>query len=150
MKVEKIAKKLLFRHIYIFLGIGKLTLLGLEIRVSRFMPLPCPIVRVLRIIMNNIWHQFRVSHPITSQFIRHDPPRLSAMGSHQATEETLRSSSVPFSLRIHIKHLAIVVNSSPQVVLLAIDRYKDFVDGEDIGWEPVTFIRIHPSIIPKS
>ena len=39
---------------------------------GRLMRLLCPVVGILRPIVNNIWNQFTVSNTITAQFIRHD------------------------------------------------------------------------------
>ena len=92
-----------------------------------------PIVRVLGIIMNSIRHKFTVSNTVAAQLIRHDLPWLAAIVPQQASKETLRSSTILFSLQIHINHLAILVNSSPQIVLLAIDLYKDLVGVKAIA-----------------
>jgi hypothetical protein len=35
-------------------------------------------------------------------------------------------------LKIHIDHFAILVYGSPQIVLLAIDFYEDFIDEEGV------------------
>ena len=87
--------------------------------------------------MNNIRHQLTMSNAITTQFIRHDLPWLAAIIPQQASKETLRSSTIPFSLQIHINHVAILINSPPQVMQLAIDLYKDFVDVEGIAIAPM-------------
>jgi len=36
-------------------------------------------------------------------------------------------------LKIHINDLAILVNSSPPVMLLAVDLHKDFIDVEGVS-----------------
>jgi hypothetical protein len=41
-------------------------------------------------------------------------------------------ATIPPSLKIHINHLAILIDSSPQVILLAIDLHEDFIDEEGI------------------
>ena len=55
------------------------------------------------------------------------------MGSQQTSEEALRRSTISLLLEIHIKNLAILIHSSPQVVLFAIDLHEDFVDVEGIS-----------------
>jgi hypothetical protein len=35
-------------------------------------------------------------------------------------------------LKIHINHISILVNGSPQIMLLTIDLYEDFIDVEGI------------------
>ena len=48
----------------------------------------------------------------------------------QALEKPLSSGPIPLGLKIHIHHLAILVDSSPQVMLLAIDFHEDFIHEE--------------------
>jgi hypothetical protein len=51
----------------------------------------------------------------------------------QSPEETLGSRTIPLGLEIDIYHLAILINSPPQVLPLAVDLHKDFIDAEGIA-----------------
>ena len=80
---------------------------------------------------------------ITSQFIGDDPPGLTAMAPQQASEEPLSRSTIPLGLKIYINHFAILVDRSPQIVLLSVDlngaarrargNGEDFIDVEGIA-----------------
>ena len=70
---------------------------------------------------------------IASQLVRHTLSRFARVIFQQPLEETLCSRSVTTCLEKHIDHLAIPVDSPPQVVLFASDLYKHFVDVECIA-----------------
>ena len=70
---------------------------------------------------------------IAAQFIGHDLPGFAAMRSQQTPEEALSSSPIPFDLKKYIDHFSVLVNSRPQVVLLAIDPDEDFIDEEGVA-----------------
>ncbi len=55
------------------------------------------------------------------------------MTSYQTLEKPLCSRSVPPGLQINIYHFAILVNSSPQVMLLAVNLHEDFINEESIA-----------------
>jgi hypothetical protein len=40
---------------------------------------------------------------------------------------------VPFGLKVHIDHLAILIHGSPQIMLLALNLHEDFVNVEGIA-----------------
>ncbi len=73
---------------------------------------------------------------IASQLVRYNPSRLYLMLFQQPPEETLSSSTVTTGLEKHIDHLAILVNSPPQILLLTTNLHKYFVDVECIA-EPL-------------
>ena len=54
----------------------------------------------------------------------------------QPLEKTLSSSPVTTCLEKHIDHLAILVNSPPQVLLFSINLHKHFIDVKCIA-EPL-------------
>ena len=72
-------------------------------------------------------------HAIATQLVGHYVPRFASMTSQQAPEEPFSRSPIPPGLRIDINHLAILINSSPQIVLLTVDPYEDFVDEECVA-----------------
>jgi hypothetical protein len=67
-----------------------------------------PIVGILRIIVDNTWHQLPVSNTITSQLIRHDLPGLAAVVPNQSLEESLRRCSVTAGLQEFINDFPIL------------------------------------------
>jgi hypothetical protein len=73
-----------------------------------------------------------VSYTITSQLIRHDLPGLAAVVPYQSLEESFSRCTIPPSLKMHINPLAILVNSTPKIMLLANDLHENFIDEEGI------------------
>jgi len=98
------------------------------------------------------------------------------MRSHQSLEEALRCNTITLGLKINIQYLTILVDCSPQIMLLAIesdgfvaDRDTTFSQeifdisiaqvesvvepncrGDDIKRESVAFVGIHGAILLKS
>ncbi|MFT6958023.1 MAG: hypothetical protein ACJAYC_003039 [Halieaceae bacterium] len=83
--------------------------------------------------MDRLWNQLAVRHSITSQLIRHNFPGLPSMTPYQPLEKPPCRSTITSSLEKNIYNFAILVNRSPQVMLLAIDLHKDFVDVERVA-----------------
>ena len=83
--------------------------------------------------LNRSWDNLPVGYWIATQFIRHDLPRLPAMSPEQTPEEPLRCSAIPLGLKIHINDIAILINSPPEIMLLAVDLYKDLIKVEGIA-----------------
>ena len=73
-----------------------------------------------------------MSNAIAPQFVGHNFPGFTAMISEQTLEEPLSSSAIASGLQIHIHHLTVLVNSSPQVTLLTVDPHEDFIDEESV------------------
>ena len=73
---------------------------------------------------------------IASQLVRHNLSRFAMVIFQQPLEETFSSRSVTTCLEKHIDHVAILVDSPPQVLPFARYLYKNFVDVECIA-EPL-------------
>jgi len=97
------------------------------------MRLLCPIIRVSRCIVNYIRHQFFVGHTVAFQFVRHDIPGLAITTPHKPPEKTFCCGAISASLQIDIDHFSILIHSTPQVLLLAIDLHEDLIDVERIA-----------------
>jgi len=54
------------------------------------------------------------------------------MHSDQALEESLSCVSVPARLKKYIDHLSVLVNSSPQIVLFALNLHEYFIHIESV------------------
>jgi hypothetical protein len=72
-------------------------------------------------------------YAITTQFVSHDLPGFLTMASQQTPEEALCSSPITLCLKVHINHFAILIDCPPEVMLLAIDLYEDFVNEERVA-----------------
>jgi hypothetical protein len=77
--------------------------------------------------MDDIRHQFSVSDTVTAQLICNDPPRFAAVHSDQALEESLGRIAIPARLQKYIDHLTVLINSSPQIVLFALNFHEYFI-----------------------
>jgi hypothetical protein len=95
-----------------------------------------PVVGILGCIVNRLWHKFSMRNAIASQLVRHNLSRFSLVIFQQPLEETLCSRAATTGLEKHINHLAILVNSPPQVLLFITYLYKYLVDVECIA-EPL-------------
>ena len=74
-----------------------------------------------------------MSNSITAQFVSHNFSGLAVVITKESPEKPFSCGSISSCLEIHINHFAILINSAPQVMLLAIDLYKDFIDEEGIS-----------------
>ncbi len=72
-------------------------------------------------------------YAIAPQLIGHYVPRFASMTSQQAPEEPFRRSPIPLGLQIDINHFAILINSSPQIVLLTVYPNEDFINEECVA-----------------
>jgi hypothetical protein len=97
------------------------------------MRLLCPVILILLSTVNRIGHHFPLGYEVATQLIRHDLPWLSATGSHQPPEEALCCCTISPSLQKYINHFAILINSPPQVMPLAVYLDEDIVDVEGIA-----------------
>ena len=97
------------------------------------MRLLCTIIGVLIGDMDRFGYHFPVSYTVTSQFIRHDLSGFALVTLYQPPEEALSSSPIPFGLKIYIDDLTILVHGPPQIVLLAVDLHKNFINVESVS-----------------
>ncbi len=70
---------------------------------------------------------------VTSQLIRDNLPRFTAMLSNQPFEKPPGSCAVASCLQKHIDYLTILVNGSPQVLLPTLDLHEHLVDKKCIS-----------------
>ena len=62
------------------------------------------------------------------------PPDIEQIGNRcMSTQQPLRSRPIALCLKIDINNLAILIDSPPQLMLLAVDLYEDFIDEERIA-----------------
>ena len=62
------------------------------------------------------------------------PAEVGQIGnSCTSRDEPLCRCSISLSLEIHINQLTILIDRSPEIMLLAVDLYKDFVNVESVA-----------------
>ena len=91
------------------------------------------IVGVLRCVVNRFWDKFSMSHVVASQFIRYDLSRFTSMFPQQPLKEPLCSLTITSLLKKYVHHFTILINRSPQVMLLTMDLHKNFIDEEGVA-----------------
>lgn len=96
------------------------------------MELFCPIILILFGTVDRLWNHFPMSDAIATQLIGHDLSRLSTVTSQKPSEEPLRRSPIPSDPQKYINNRTILIDSSPQIMLLASNLHKDFVHVESI------------------
>ena len=116
---------------------------------SRLVRKLCPVISILGCIMNGFRDEFSMRNTIASQLVRHNLSRLTMVIFQQSPEETLSSRSVATRLEKHIDHLAILVNSPPQVLLLTTNLHKYFVDVECIAEPLMSFFQSSDILRPE-
>jgi hypothetical protein len=77
------------------------------------MRLLCPIILILLSAVNRLGDQLPVSDAITTQFISHDFPRLTAVIVQQTSEEALRCSTIALGLEVDVHDFTILIESPP-------------------------------------
>jgi hypothetical protein len=75
---------------------------------GRFMGLLCPIIRILRSIVDYVRNQVSMSNAITAQLICDNLPGFAPMRSQEALEESLSSGTIPPRLKVYINHLTTI------------------------------------------
>jgi len=103
---------------------------------SRLVRKLCPVIGILAGIVNALRNEFSMRNSIASQLVCHNLSRFAMMLFQQSLEETRSSCSITTCLEKDIDHLAILVNSPPQVLLFAIYFHKHFVNVKCIA-EPL-------------
>ena len=99
---------------------------------GRLMGLLSSIILILFCTVDRLWDKFAMSNTIAAQLVCHDFSGLIAVTPQWALEEAFRSNSIPLGLKENIHHFAILVDGSPQVVLLTVYLHKDLIDVEGI------------------
>jgi hypothetical protein len=91
------------------------------------------VISVLRCVMNRVRDQFSIRNAVTSQLVRHYLPRFATVISNLPLEKPLSSCAVPSCLQKHIDHLSVLINGSPQILLLAADLHEHFINEKCIA-----------------
>ena len=93
----------------------------------RFMRVLSPIVQVPVLSMSNAGDDDPFSRPVAAQLVRNDHERFATSGPQQLTKESDRSKPNPLWLNENIKHDAVLINRSPEVVGDAVDLQEDLI-----------------------
>ncbi len=83
--------------------------------------------------MDSLRDQRTLCNAIASQFIRHNFPRFTAMSSEQTFEESLCRCPITARLQKYINNVTVLVNGSPQIVLLPVYLHENFIYVECVS-----------------
>jgi hypothetical protein len=72
-------------------------------------------------------HDRSLRRGITPQLVRDQPPRPASLTLQQLTEEAFSRTPIATRLDEDVDHVAILVNSTPEIVLLTPDVYEEFI-----------------------
>ena len=90
------------------------------------------IVGILSGVVNTLRNQLPMGHAIAAQLIRHNLSWLALMPLHQPLKEALGRLGISAWLEKNINYFAILIDSSPEILLLPLNLYKHFIDKEGI------------------
>ena len=97
------------------------------------MRLLCSIIFILFSTVDRLGNQFSVRNTVTTEFVCYDFSRLPTMRLEQPFEKTLCCSTIALGLEKYINHFSILINCSPQIVLLLSYFHKYFINIESIS-----------------
>jgi hypothetical protein len=100
---------------------------------GRLMRLLRPIVRVTISNMDRFKKQRLMSNTITSQFVSHNIAGFASTTAQQSLEKAFSCCAITLSLQKDINDLTILINSPPEIVLLAVNLYEDLVNEKGIA-----------------
>jgi hypothetical protein len=84
------------------------------------------VIGILLSIVPDIWGYRTMRYSIAAQFVCNNLPGHTA-GPKKTSKETFGGLSIPSFLQININNLAILINCTPKVVLLAVDLHENLV-----------------------
>jgi hypothetical protein len=86
------------------------------------------IVRIDVIDVIDRGHDRPMSRIITSEFVGHQPPRFSPLAFEKTAEKALSRTLIATALHENVYGIPILINGTPEILPLALNRDKDFVD----------------------
>ena len=90
------------------------------------------VIGELRCVVNRVRDQFSMRDVVASQLIRDNLPGFTTIISSQPFEKPPSSCAVSTCLQKHINDFTILIDRTPKIVLLALDRYQDLINKEGI------------------
>jgi len=79
---------------------------------------------------------------IAFEFVGDEPARFTALAFDQVTKEAHSRLFVPSTLHQNIKGIAVLINRAPEILSLALNRDKDFVDVPGIAQASLLFFEL--------
>jgi len=74
-----------------------------------------------------------MSRIITAQFVGHQPARFPALAFEQATEKPFGCLLIAATLHQYINDIAVLIDSTPQILALPLNGDKDFINMPGIA-----------------
>ena len=70
---------------------------------------------------------------VTFEFVGHDLKRFFPLAADESSKESFRCVLIPAWLYQYVDHVTVLVHSTPEILLLAIDPHENFVQVPDIA-----------------
>ena len=93
----------------------------------------CPVIGILRCVVDRVGDQFSMCNAVAPQLIRHYLPGFTMMRLQQTPEEALGGRTVTADLKKHIDHLPALIHGSPQVLPTALDLHEHLIDVKRVS-----------------
>ena len=91
------------------------------------------VIRIDMILMVHGGHHGSMSRIITSQFVGHQPARFTVLAFEQATEKPFGCLLIAATLHQYINDIAVLIDSTPQILALPLNGDKDFINMPGIA-----------------
>ncbi len=89
----------------------------------------CPILRVSASIMDGRGHDGPVRCRIAPPPVGDQLPGLASLTFQQLTEEAFRCTPIATRLDKDVHHIAVLIDSMPEIVLLTLDGYEELIQA---------------------
>ena len=108
-----------------------------------------PIVQPTLLVMLHRGHDFCLGCCVAAQLVGDDGTWDVLKAFQQLAKELLGGFLVPPRLHEDIKHVAILVYCTPEILQFAVNREKDFIEMPSVA-ERMTFERIRLAYVPPN
>ncbi len=116
---------------------------------SRFVGDFGSVVRIDMVDVIHRGHDRPMSRIIAAKFVGDYPPRFPTLTFEQAVEKPFRGTLIAAALHQHINDIAVLINGTPEILALALDRDKHFVDMPHIAQAALPFFEFSSIVRPK-
>jgi hypothetical protein len=85
---------------------------------------------------------------VALEFVGDDPERLPVLTAHQPAKESLGCALIAAGLQQNINHISVLINGTPEILLLAVDSDEQFIQIPDVA--KATLFPLQPLCIAGS
>src|SRR4030095_9483891 len=118
--------------------------------------LPCrpmriltPVIQIAALAMFHPRQYLTLRRTVTLQLVRNDDPRHVLQALQQLAEKLLRRLFVTSALHQNIEDVVVLVDSAPEVMALAINGQKHFIQVPLVPWLRASMLQLIRIVLPK-